>query len=302
MAVTETKNFEEQLQRLNEFFARIMERGMDGFAGADWPVIVRKWSHVPERSPYVYTYPEAFFDNLKAVNRLYIYTEKKNERLSLLKLLVDQLQAETIDIHLYHFGMDLLYPYDTYRRKEDAEALGKKRSEFMATLPRYELKNNDEFFTRVWSMLIERRYPEVGEEIVRVPSFKEIRILFTPNEFGNSTGTYYSDADWLEPVPGYRLDVKKWVGEKDPMTTQPPREGMIEGQIIRGHEGGGNGLRHFVAGKPVSAGSYIEVKFGDGWIPGRYEWTFEQGAPITIHSSRDEFFSIREGHLVRIRK
>ncbi|KAF6574015.1 hypothetical protein G9G54_23560 [Paenibacillus sp. EKM212P] len=82
------------------------------------------------------------------------------------------------------------------------------------------------------------------------------------------------------------------------MTPQPKKDGMIEDLITLGHEGSGNGLRHFVAGKPIQACSYMEVKFGDGWIPGRYEWSFEKDSP---NSSRHEWISIHEGHLVRVK-
>lgn len=236
----------------------------------------------------MYQYPATFFQNLMNVNFLLISTNTKSDRLKVLKILVDKLINNEIDIHLYHFGLYLLNPYAGARQKEeDAKAAGKRRSDFMDTLPLYELKDNDSFISEVWSGLIERRYPDVGKEIVRVPPFNEIRILFTPNQyqFGNHTGLYYSDADWLEPVPSYELKVKRWVGEKDPMIPQSKKEGVIEGSITLGHSGEG-GLRHFVGREPVYAGSYIEIKFGDGWIPGRYEWSFEQGNPIRIHSSR----------------
>ncbi|WP_244944322.1 hypothetical protein [Paenibacillus polymyxa] len=289
---------------LKDFFQRIMERGMDGYAGAVWPVIVRRWMDRLGDSPegkYVYEYPERFFQNLRHKYDIFVYAEKKSDRLKMLKYLVDELMAKRIDIHLYHFGMNLLYPYASRDQKEDEEAVGKKRSEFMSHLPRFELKSNDEFVSNIWSDLILRRYPEVGEEIVTVPSFSQLRILFTADNFGDHTGTYYFDADWVEPIPGLKMKVKKWVGEKDPMTPQPKKDGMIEGPITLGHEGSGNGLRHFVAGKPIHAGSYIEIKFGDGWIPGRYEWSFEMDSPIRIHSSRHEWISIHEGQLVRVK-
>jgi hypothetical protein len=298
---------DEQLQRVNEFFQRVMDRGMEGKAGAVWPVIVRRWGNVGwsdernEDPKYVHHYPESFFRNLKTVNRLDLYSDKKSERVQALKMIVDKLIAGEIDIYLYHLGLHLIYNSLSFRRDEDFKAMGRRREEYLAKLPRYELKSNDDFFGTVWSDLILRRYPDVGEEIVQVPTFKEIRMLFTPDHFGAHTGRHYSDADWLEPVPGIRLDVKKWVGEKDPMTPQPKKQGMIEGPITLGHEGGASGLRHFVGGEPVRTGSYIEIKFGDGWIPGRYEWSFDQGSPIQIHSGRNECFYIEEGHLVRIR-
>jgi hypothetical protein len=304
MNMAKTQTFDEQLQQLVDFYSNIMERGMQGMAGAVWPVIIRRWGNAYDGPAYEYQYPSTYFSNLKQQYRLFVYAGTKAERIKALKLIVDKLMAGEIDIHLYHFGIYLLYPYlNSYRQDEDENAVGKKRYEYITKLPWFELKNNDEFLTSVWSDLIERRYPEVGEEIVRVPSLSEVRMLFTPELFSNHTGVHYYDADWVEPISGrLRIEVKKWVGEKDPMTPQPKKEGMIEGPIVLGHEGGANGLRHFVAGEPIHAGSYMEVKFGDGWIPGRYEWNFEQGNPIQICSSREQSILIREGHLVRIRK
>lgn len=296
--------YKENLEKLSRFFRNIKDHGMKGMYGAVWPVIIR---YVPgqhsedSESRYVYRYPAQYFNKLAMQNQIYVFTDKKADRLSALKYLVDELMADRIDIPMYHFGLHQIYPYSSRTQEEDREAVGQKRAKFMAAQPCYDLVDNDSFFSEVWSSLIDRRFPDVGEEFVSVPTFKEIRMLFTPDQFGAYTGTHYSNADWVEPIPGRRLDVKRWIGEKDPMASQNKEEGMIEGPIILGHEGS-NGLRHFVDGVPVRAGAYIEVKFGDGWIPGRYEWSFQKSSPITIHSSRDEWFSIREGHLVRIKE
>lgn len=294
----ETKiEFSEQLQSLSVFFERIMKRGMDGYAGAVWPLIVRQWP-----GDDVYGYPKIFFRNLIRKYDIYVDARTKSNRTDMLKFLLDELMDAKINIHLYHFGMHLLYPYfSRIKEEEDKESIGKKRKDYMSKLPRFELKSNDEFVSEVWSSLIYRRYPEVGDEMVQVPAFNQLRMLFTTEEFGNHTGMYFGDADWVEPIPELRLNVTKWVGEKDPMTPEPKKAGMIEGRITMGHEGTSNGLRHFVAGEKVNSGSYIEVKFGDGWIKGRYEWSNDQDSAITIHSSRNESFSIKEGHLVRIK-
>lgn len=293
-----SKTFDQQLEYVLAFMDSVMKDGMRGMAGAYWPVIIRRW----REGQVIYEYPKTYFSNMKYVNELYLYAETKTERTKTLKHLLDKLMTGDIDIHLYHFGLFLLYPDLGSRYKdEDESKVGKKRAVYMSSLPRFELTSNDDFITSVWSYLIERYFPEVGEEIVRVPSLSEIRMLFTPERFGNYTGRHYFDADWVEPISGLRLEVKKWVGEKDPMTPEPKKPGMVEGYITLGHEGPTGGLRHFVEGKPMHSGSYIEVKFGDGWIPGRYEWSFQQGEPIRIHSSRDECFYIREGSLVRVR-
>lgn len=293
------KEFSDQLNDLSEFFEKMMTRGMDGFGGsgtAVWPLFIRQ-----RTENYVYEYPETLFRNLTRQHGIYLYAKTKANRTAMLKFLIDEHGQKKINIHLYHYGLHLLYPY--YSRKqqeEDQESIGKKRKDYMSKLPGLELKANDDFMSYTWSSLIYRRYPEVGDEIVQVPSFNNIRMLFTTEEFGNNTGFYYSDADWVEPIPAYRLEVKKWVKEKDPMTPEPHKKGMIEGRIKLGQDGGGYGLRHYVQGQPVYAGSYIEIKFGDGWIKGRYEWDYEKGSPISIHSSRNEAFYIHEDHLVRV--
>lgn len=291
---------EEQMKRLCNYLESVMDRGMVGCAGAVWPVIIRRWGKSDDGiSNYVYQYPQAFFDKLISENGLYISAKNKSDLITILKTLVDKKMNDEIDIHLYHLGLHVISPYKGSSFRDAMGSIGKRRSAYAAKLPRYELKNNDDFISSIYSDLITRRYPEVGEEIVQLPAFKDVRLLFTPDQFAAYTGSHYFDADWLEPVPGIRIEVKKWVGEKDPMTPQLKKEGMIEGQIILGHEGQGS-LRHFVNGEPIHAGSYIEVKFGDGWIPGRYEWSFQQESPIRIYSSREEWFSIKEGHLVRI--
>ncbi|MGN7309004.1 hypothetical protein ACTHQ2_23975, partial [Bacillus subtilis] len=164
----ETKvEFSEQLQSLSMFFERIMTRGMDGWAGAVWPLIVRQW---PEH--YVYGYPQSFFRNLVRKYNVYVDPKTKSHRTEMLKFLLDELMDAKINIHLFHFGMNLLYPYySRIKEEEDRESIGKKRKEYMSKLPRFELKSNDDFVADVWSSLIYRKFPEVGEETVQVPSF-----------------------------------------------------------------------------------------------------------------------------------
>ncbi|MFD0591035.1 hypothetical protein ACFQZE_23855 [Paenibacillus sp. GCM10027627] len=298
--MTKTISIDEQLASLGIFFSTIMDDGMQGKAGAVWPLIVRNWGSHLDGTRAVHYYPSTFFQNLKMKYKVYLPDNTKAERLKALKYIIDKLMSGDIDAYLYHFGLYVLYHDPSSRRLiEDIESIGARRSEYLAALPRFELKNNDEFISEIWGDLIDRRYPEVGEEIVRVPYFNNLRILFTPEEFGAQTGRYYSDADWLEPIPGYTMEVRKWVGEKDPMTPEPKKGGMIEDYIHLVERDGS--LRHYVSNKPIHAGSYIEVKFGDGWISGRYEWSFGKGEPISVCSNRDSTIYIREGHLVRVK-
>lgn len=301
----EAVTLDEKLTQLESFFTRLNERGMNGKAGAVWPLIIRRWDEILRgtETHYNYAYPRSFFRNMKFEYQIHMPYEKKSDRVTIIKFLLDRLMAGSIDIHMYHFGLFLIYHGEhSYTQEEDFEekAIGKKRVAYEMTLPRSEFKDNDTFISSIWSSLIERRETDIGE-YRRNPIFNQLRILFTSEQFGNFSGMHYYDADWVEPISGKAdLECKRWVGEKDPMTPEPKKKGMIEGSIILGHEGS-SGLRHFVSGKPINAGSYIEVKFGDGWIPGRYEWSFEKDSPIRVHSSRDELIHIREGHLVRVR-
>ena len=51
------------------------------------------------------------------------------------------------------------------------------------------------------------------------------------------------------------------------------------------------GLRHYLEGRPVRAGSHLEFRDLYGpWTPGRYEWTFRQADPpylVTDAGSRN---------------
>ncbi|WP_414854243.1 hypothetical protein [Brevibacillus sp. IT-7CA2] len=209
---------------------------------------------------------------------------------------------QEIDTHLYNFGVYCIYSDfgRHYESEFSEEAIGKKRSNFVAALPKAQLVSEDDFLTTIWATLIEERETHIGE-YRRNPFLQNVRILFTPEQFEKETGTLYYDCDWLEPISGKMdLEVKRWAGEHDPMAPLQIPEGWIEGPIILGHEGSGNGLRHFVQGQKLNAGRSIQVKFGGGWIVGRYEWSFEQGNPIQIHAGSD-VINIHEGHLVRIR-
>jgi hypothetical protein len=75
-------------------------------------------------------------------------------------------------------------------------------------------------------------------------------------------------------------------------------EGWVEGRIAL--ENTESGYRHYVCGVPIHSGSAIQVKFGDGWIAGRYEWSFDGKSPIRLHSG-DDLVYINEGHYARVR-
>jgi len=80
-----------------------------------------------------------------------------------------------------------------------------------------------------------------------------------------------------------------------------PGSGVIEAPIVLGPNQAGTEMRHFVGDTTVQQGSYIEVKFGDGWVGGWYEWSLENDSPIQIHSDRNEVLYIREAHVVRVK-
>ena len=47
--------------------------------------------------------------------------------------------------------------------------------------------------------------------------------------------------------------------------------------LIEGASHGGP--RHYLGGRPVSAGTGLYLLTDNGWLPGRYEWNFEAGTP-----------------------
>lgn len=298
----DSNTIQDQLDTLDNLLKDLNQIGMPGHSGLVWPVIIRRNSFGAPK--YEYEYPYAFFDNLKYSNKIYFNYEHKKDRLPFVKLIIDKLIKSEIDIHLYHFGMYIIYNIDAtskFERDLSDNSIGKKRVEFVKTLPVAHFLNTDDFISAIWADQIKRWYTDLGEHRIN-PSMNKVRILFSSEQFGDWAGTYYANADWVEPISAASdLKCKTWTQEKDPMNqdnTLP--EGWIEGQIILGHEGPGN-YRHFVAGEPVHAGSAIQVKFGKGWIKGRYEWSFDPESLIQIHSC-DEVFYINEGHSVRIRK
>lgn len=301
-------DFNEQIYRLNKFFEIIMQNGMNRYGGACWPVVVRRWGDVwdeSDRSNYIYQYPQIFFANISLEYNVKLFVKTKSNHINMLKFLVDQLMKNNIDIHLYHFGLFLLDSYSSEVKNEEIlQSIGKKRSEFIKRIPRYELKSNDEFLPAIWSLMLYRRI-ENDKEILSTPLFKELRILFTAKTFGNHTGMHCYDADWIEPINGNELEVKKWYDAHEQLklpTNEGMNEDMNEGPIILGQDGLFNGLRHFVNGMPVEESSHIQVKFGESWIAGRYEWSQKNVSSIRIYSSENEWVSIREGHIVRIKR
>ncbi|WP_197187641.1 hypothetical protein [Brevibacillus agri] len=289
----------ESINKLESVIAELSARGLQGRAGMVWPVIVKAYSY---DSHGRMVYPRSFFFNLKVDKELHFHFKKKSDRLAIHKALIDKIMNGSINIHMYHFGMFCIYSDDQWLYNEDftEKVIGNRRYQYVNTLPKAEFVSNDDFFSDIYSTLIERRSTHIGE-YQRNPSLSQVRMLFTADQFAAWTGRHYSNADWVEPIPGAMdLQCKKWIGEHDPMAPIKIADGWVEGPIILGHEGAENGLRHFVRGVPLHAGRAIHVKFGGGWIEGRYEWSFVHESPIQIHAG-EEVIHIREGHIVRIR-
>jgi hypothetical protein len=289
----------DKIDLLKTVIEELQTRGLHGNNGMVWPVIVQKANY--DQTPR-YIYPSTFFWNLMWDKKIYLADEKPPIRRSIVKILIDYLMADKIDIHMYHFFIFCVYRDERTRRREEdlsEKGLGKRKFDYVSALPQSEFYSDDDFISAVWAHLIERRDTHIGDHR-RNPALKNIRLLFTPEQFGAWTGSYYSNADWVEPLSSkLGLECQKWTREKDPMAAAKLPEGWIEGPVVLGHEGAGS-LRHFVRGEPINAGRAIQVKFGDGWIAGRYEWQFEKDRPIQVHSG-DEVLYIREGHLVRVR-
>jgi hypothetical protein len=290
--------------QFEKMFSELNIQRMEGRSGAIWPVIVKTYFH-RQTAGYKYEYPRAFFTNLQLQQRLLIPYElikAKSNRLTFVKLIIDKHMSGEIDVFTYHFGMFLIYRDIHHREKEDFSetSIGKKRAEFVQTLPISRFASEDDFISAIWSQLIEYRETET-KEYQRNPFLENVRILFRNDQFASWTGIHYSeDVTWVEPISGkLDLECRKWSEEKDPMAPIKIPEGWVEGAIILGHEGA-NGLRHFVEGVPVHAGSAMQVKFGNGWISGRYEWSFDGKSKIQVHCNDDVIY-ISEGHKVRVR-
>ncbi|MDR3543250.1 MAG: hypothetical protein P4L69_20160 [Desulfosporosinus sp.] len=297
-----SKDIKDVVAQLENLFAELNTFGME--RRSVWPVIIKSYFHNQVTS-YEYEYPKDFFINLQLQQKILIPYElikSKSNRLTFVKLIIDKHMSGEIDVFMYHFGMYLIYLDYRHREKEDFSetSIGKKRAQLVQTLPVSRFVNTDDFITDIWSQQIQYRETN-DKDYQRNPYMKNVRILFTNEQFASWTGRHYSDdTTWVEPISGkLDLECRKWSEEKDPMTPNAIPEGWVQGSIILGHERS-NGLRHYVDGVPVHAGSAMHVKFGNGWINGRYEWSFDGKSKIQIHCNDDVFY-ISEGHQVRVR-
>jgi len=290
----------DKVTQLEKIFIELNNPGMAG--RIEWPVIVRRYFN-RQTMIYKYEYPKAFFTNLQLQYRILIHYEEiksKSNRLAILKRIIDKHMTGEIDIFMYHFGMYLIFGDYGYKKDDfSEESIGKKRAQFVMKLPTSCFMSTDDFISAIWSYLIEYRETD-DYEYQRNPYMKNVRILFTNEQFAAWTGRGYSeDVTWVEPI-SYKsnLECRKWSEENDPMAPIKIPEGWVQGAIVQGRES--SGLRHYVNGVPVHAGSAMQVKFGNGWIRGRYEWSFDGKSKIQIHCNDDVFY-ISEGHQVRVR-
>lgn len=262
-----------------------------------WPVLITSYKYNVEDN-IRYIYPSGFMQNIKGKFKARLYSHKLSERRENLKQVLDLFAANEISLYEYHFCMFNIFgpSIDHYSLRDITEkTIGKRRYELFQTIPRYEVISNDEFIISSWRTLVD----DYDEDYRRNPSLSQVRMLFNPDLFGDYTGRTYYDVDWVEPISNARdMECKRYTKETDPMLTVKD-DNYIEGPIIIGTDGGG--LRHFVGGHDIRAGSYIEVHFNKGWIPGRYEWGFDKNSPIQVHAGGDVIY-INEGHLVRIKR
>jgi len=55
-----------------------------------------------------------------------------------------------------------------------------------------------------------------------------------------------------------------------------------------------SGLRHYLAGRPVHAGSLLRLKINGQWQAGRYEWIFRSDQPAYFIMPDDSAVAIRD--------
>ncbi|MFB8378107.1 hypothetical protein [Paenibacillus taichungensis] len=289
---------EDQLIQIEAFFKKLHDSGMYQKLGIEWPVRV----HRELTGDYIFYYPESYLKNLVWSNHIYVSARTKRDRVTILRWLLDKITKKEIDIHIFHLGLFLIYNggYNPLIQ-EDINQVGSRRRETFISLPRLMLMDNDDFLAYVWGELGAFFPSDLTPDYRCNPILSDIRMLFKPERYGHYTGIHVSDADWVEPVSGARDNqYHKWISEQDPTTPEASKPDMHQGPIILGHPGWGN-TRHFVCGEPLYAGCYIEVKYGDGWIPGRYRWDSPESR-IGVVSSSGEVITIDERHLVRILK
>lgn len=44
-----------------------------------------------------------------------------------------------------------------------------------------------------------------------------------------------------------------------------------------------SGLRHYLHGRPVHAGTGLELRLAGAWVRVRYEWSFREGEPVLLY-------------------
>jgi hypothetical protein len=57
-----------------------------------------------------------------------------------------------------------------------------------------------------------------------------------------------------------------------------------------------SGLRHYLAGRPVHAGSFLRMKIDGEWVAVRYEWVFRSDQPAFAVLEDDSAVAIRDDH------
>lgn len=262
------------------------------------PVIIDKRDYDCKEK---YMYPESLFNNILSQNDMRLVSFKtKIERIAAVKMFLDLYKDNKVSLDGFHLGMytiyrDSLSKYDHLDYELSPDTLGQRRFSIYESLPTYTTESNDGFVMRIWNSLIEKY-----ETFEMNPYFTKIRLLIESHFFGEWSGTYY-EADLVEPVPGKeRGECKTYTAEKDPMTEEGSNEGYIVGEIYLRKELGG--YRHYLNEEAIHCGAGIEVKFGDGWIAGRYECSLSaDDTRIKVYSSRYESFVIGEGSVVRMK-
>ena len=54
----------------------------------------------------------------------------------------------------------------------------------------------------------------------------------------------------------------------------------MSGKLVLADDRGGQ--RHFLEDRAVHAGDGVELQLPDGWLPGRYEWSFDDQPPELV--------------------
>ena len=112
---------------------------------------------------------------------------------------------------------------------------------------------------------------------------------------------------WTATLGVYETIREHWHTIDDHLTGSPPAttetsntpQEIVLGNTLQLLDEGQCGLRHYLQGRPVKAGTIVEVLTDLGWSKGRYEWSFSKTSLPYIVLGPDDIIPIGEQTVLR---